>query len=136
MNHLMWIVMAERPGYRLWTREVIAYFGRVWKGSKGEVYTISNFTYNRYYHTSTRLYRMKLMTANLCWKCKTGKNFPILPMRQHSGILSSCSGSVIPLTALRLLHRSQIPNISNGTFLVRKAGLITASILRHWKTWI
>lgn len=103
---------------------------------------------HRYYHTPVRLYRMKLMNDNMCWKCKTEVG-TFLHCVWECGLvnpfwvkvvdfLSNWSGSAIPLTpAVCLLgDRSQIPNISKGTFSVIMVGLVIVSrvILRHWKT--
>lgn len=105
---------------------------------------------HRYYHTPTRLHRMKLMPDNLCWKCKTEVGTYLHCLWECSlvtpfwtkvlGVLSAWSGSEVPQTPeLCLLgDRSQMPNVTKGAFSVIMVGLVTASriILRHWKTTV
>lgn len=91
---------------------------------------------------------MKLLTDNKCWKCKTGLGALLHCIWECTlvapfwadvvNFLGEWSGLAVPLTPVICLigDRSQLPNVSKGTFSFIMVALITASrvTLRHWKT--
>ena len=59
-----------RTGFTLekWL-EILSESGKYVREARGKF--IQYKIIHRYYHTPTKLHRMKLMNDNLCWKCKT-----------------------------------------------------------------
>ena len=140
----------------LWQRDLgIEYTKEQWLDllSKGGKYVkearnkfIQYKVLNRYYHTPTRLHRMKLMADNSCWKCKN-----------EVGTYLHCfwECSLVLVFGLKswtfwvhgLVQRS--PRLQNCVYWetdlqcwtsqkesIVVVGLVTACriILRHWKT--